>query len=93
MQPPALLAFEGIKIGQSGVPFSIKRRTNAVKRGCRINSVDFVGDTPPHVLVKRGDQVATSFDAAPFAPIPCPKGKKRCACPAWAADVMPARQN
>ena len=77
MQPPAVLAFEGIIIGQSGVPFSVKWGTKEVKQGYRIISVVFVGYIPPYVLVKRGDQVAPSFVAAPFAPIPCPKKKKR----------------
>ena len=47
----------------------------------------------PDVSVKRGDQVAPFFAAAAFAAIiPCPK-EKGCACSAWAAGAMPARQN
>ena len=76
-QPPAVLAFEGVKIGRSGVPFSVKWGTNAVKQGYRINFVDFVGYTPPTPFSQRGGgQVAPSFAAAPFAPIPCPKKRK-----------------
>ena len=94
VQPPAELAFKGVRIGQSGVvSFSVKLGTNTVKRGYRIlYSVDF-GGIPFHVLVKRGNQVAPPFAAAPFCPNTVPEKNKWCACSAWAAGVMSARHN
>ena len=93
VQPPAALAIEGVRIGQSGVPFSVKWGTNAVKRGYRIHVVDFVGYTPPH-FSQKGDQVAPFFAVAPFAPIPCPKKKQKvcvlgagCGCHASASQL------
>ena len=54
----------------------------------------FAGVHPPHVVAKRRDNVALSCVAALLVPIPYPKKKtKRRACSAWAAGVLPARQN
>ena len=69
VQPPAVLAFEGARIGQSGVPFSVTWGTNAVKRGgIGYNLVDFVGYTLPPTFYSEGGPGCPSFAATPFLP-------------------------
>ena len=101
VQPPAVLAFDGVRIGEAGLPFSVKGGTDAVKRGGilfvdRINLVVFAGYSPPSFISQNGGPGCPVLRRPRFCPNTMPEKKTKKLCVlgmGCGCHVMPARQN